>query len=63
MVPVSLPFLTWFLALAGAVFALGAVLGKSRGILSKTWGERLLGFSYGLMGLSIALFIVRGFSE
>jgi hypothetical protein len=61
--PAYLPLLTWGFAIAAAASALGAALGKGVGFMSPVWAGRLLGLSYALMGLSMALFIVRGFSE
>lgn len=58
-----LPLFTWVLALAGAAAALGAMLGKSAGFLGPAGSGRLWGLAYALMGLSMALFLVRGFSE
>jgi len=61
--PTYLPLLTWIFALAGAAAALGALLGKGAGFLGPVGTGRLWGVSYALMGLSMALFLVRGFSE
>ncbi|MCB2228004.1 MAG: hypothetical protein KQH53_15090 [Desulfarculaceae bacterium] len=60
--PTYLFILTWALALAGGAAALGAAVGKGMGALSPAWTGRLYGLSYVLMGLSVVLFILRGFA-
>lgn len=55
-----LPALTWMLAAAGGLVALGAMLGKVGGWLGPAWARRLSGASYAFMGLSMALFLLRG---
>jgi hypothetical protein len=57
--PDTLPLLTWTLAVAGAASALGAALGRGR--WPAPWVNRLNLLGYLLMGLSVALFIARGF--
>lgn len=59
--PSLLPLLTWALALAGAASALGAALGKGKGLLNARWVNRLYILGYLLMGLSMALFVLWGF--
>ncbi len=54
-----LAILTWILAVAGAVSALGAALGRGR--LPASWVNRLYLLAYLVMGVSVALFILRGF--
>lgn len=61
--PSSLPLLTWALALAGAASALGAALGKAKGVLGPVWAGRLYALSYTLMGFSVLIYILRGFLE
>ncbi|MBU1276352.1 MAG: hypothetical protein KJ720_13335 [Proteobacteria bacterium] len=58
--PAYLPALTWALAISGGGLALGAVLGKATGFMGPVWANRLTGASYAVMGLSMALFLVRG---
>ncbi|MCB2192728.1 MAG: hypothetical protein KQI62_14255 [Deltaproteobacteria bacterium] len=58
--PAYLPTLTWVLAAVGGLMALGAILGKGGGWLGPTWAGRLSGASYAFMGLSMALFVLRG---
>ncbi|MCF8033481.1 MAG: hypothetical protein K9K66_04035 [Desulfarculaceae bacterium] len=60
--PFYLPILTWALALAGGAAALGAAVMKGMGLLSPPWAGRLYGLAYALMGLSVVLFIIRGFT-
>ncbi|MEW5911588.1 MAG: hypothetical protein AB1814_03470 [Thermodesulfobacteriota bacterium] len=56
-----LPLLTWTLAVAGAASALGAALGRGR--WSPAWVRRLNFLGYLFMGLSVALFVLRGFLQ
>ncbi|MCF8041852.1 MAG: hypothetical protein K9K65_06215 [Desulfarculaceae bacterium] len=58
--PAYLPVLTWVLAAIGGLMALGAMLGKAGGWFGAAWARRLSGASYAFMGLSIALFVLRG---
>jgi predicted membrane channel-forming protein YqfA (hemolysin III family) len=54
---------TWALALAAAALALVAASGRIMGWLgAKTVGRLYLG-AYVLMGLSVALFVLRGWVE
>ena len=48
------------LALAGAVIALTAALGRFSGRLGDRAVDRLYYVSYGFTGLSVVLFIMRG---
>lgn len=54
-------FMIWTLALAGAVFALVASLGKILGFLNASWANKITLVAYLLMGLSILIFVIRGF--
>ncbi len=57
-----LPTLSWIFAIAGAACALLAFFGKGTGSLSRAWSDRLYRLSYFFMTVSIANFILRGFS-
>jgi hypothetical protein len=57
----SLPhLLTWGLALMGAGLSLAASLGKVLGCLGSSGANRLTLVAYVCLGLSIALFTIRG---
>ncbi|MBU4563468.1 MAG: hypothetical protein KMY53_13135 [Desulfarculus sp.] len=58
--PAYLPTLTWMLAAIGGLMALGAMLGKGGGWLAPAWTRLLSGASYAFMGVSMALFVLRG---
>ncbi|BEQ16090.1 hypothetical protein [Desulfoferula mesophila] len=58
--PAYLPVLTWSAAALGGLLALGAFLGRGRDWLGPVWAGRLSAASYAFMGLSMALFILRG---
>jgi hypothetical protein len=58
--PSYLPALTWLTASLGGGLALAAFLAKGRGWLGPVGAGRLFGTSYAFMGLSMALFALRG---
>jgi hypothetical protein len=61
--PPGLSLATWALALAAAALALVAASGRIMGWLRPRAVGRLYLGAYLLMGLSVALFVLRGFWE
>ena len=59
----ALQTITWVLALAGGGLALAAAGGRATGRLKPGVVSRLYLGAYVLMGLSVALFVLRGFLD
>lgn len=53
--------LTWILAVAGALLSVVAVWAKAKGLLSPAATGRMNLGSYICLGLSVGLFVLRGF--
>lgn len=53
--------LTWILAVAGALLSVAAVWAKAKGRLSPAATGRMNLGSYICLGLSVGLFVLRGF--